>query len=120
MMKRILIVDDNRTLVNALRRYLTGIGFETSVAGTGTDASELLQRESVDLVILDIGLPDCDGLDWLRQMRQRQLAFPVVIVSSRSAYEVPCVDEPQPPAYLQKPFPLTYLRKAVDCALNGV
>jgi DNA-binding response OmpR family regulator len=120
LMKRILIIDDNRTLADVLCRYLTGIGFEISVATSGTRARELLESAPVDLVILDIGLPDCDGLDWLEAMRARQLSFPVVIVSSQSAAEVvKRVRESLAPAYLRKPFSLRYLRETVECALHG-
>lgn len=120
MTKRILIVDDNLALAKVLEHYLTKIGFDTSVATSGIDASELLQRKSVDLVILDIGLPDCNGLDWLEEMRARDWNFPVVIVSSWSACESQSrASSLQAPAYIRKPFSLTYLRKTVESVLNG-
>ena len=119
MSKQILIVDDNRTLRNAVQRYLTRIGFDTSVATCGTDASHVLEQQAVDLVILDIGLPDCDGLEWLAEMRRRELAFPVVVVSCNAMGELqPDCAQPRAPTYLQKPFALSRLREAVEGALN--
>ena len=119
MTRQILIIDDNLTLANVLQRYLTRIGFETAVAPNGSDARRMLQDKPADLVILDVDLPDCDGLDWLEQMRASHPVFPVVIVSSHSATALRPHDCGSPaPAYLRKPFSLSYLRKTVERALN--
>ena len=88
MTRQILIIDDNLTLANVMQRYLSRIGFRTSIAPSGRDARRMLQSEPADLVILDVDLPDCDGLDWLEEMRGRHSVFPVVIVSSHSATAV--------------------------------
>jgi two-component system KDP operon response regulator KdpE len=72
---RILVVDDEPPIRKLLRMGLTAQGYEVIDAPNGKAALELLARKP-HLVILDLGLPDVDGLDLLRQLRQREEALP--------------------------------------------
>ncbi|MBK8062572.1 MAG: response regulator [Gemmatimonadetes bacterium] len=66
-MKRILIVEDNVDLASGLRRNLEVEGHKATVAGTAAAAIETAMRESPDLLVLDLGLPDRDGYYVLEQ-----------------------------------------------------
>jgi two-component system KDP operon response regulator KdpE len=79
---RILVVDDEPPIRKLLRMGLTAHGYEVIDAPNGKAALELLARKP-HLVILDLGLPDIDGLDLLRQLREREEALPIVVLSSR-------------------------------------
>lgn len=82
-MKRILIVEDNVDLASGLRRNLEVEGHKATVAGTAAAAIETAMRESPDLLVLDLGLPDRDGYYVLEQLRSRGCSAPVLILSAR-------------------------------------
>jgi len=80
-MTKILIVDDDAALVKALRIGLTARGDEVATAHTGTDAVTQVALLNPDLVILDLGLPDLDGLEVCRRIREFS-NVPIVILSA--------------------------------------
>ena len=80
----ILIVDDEPPIRRLLRTSLASQGFEVIEAATGDGALAELERSSPDLVILDLGLPDIDGLDVIRTLRENGNAVPILVLSSRS------------------------------------
>ena len=80
---RVLVVDDEPAILRFLRTGLSAQGFIVSEAEAGGVALERIRREAVDLVVLDLGLPDMDGLDVIRQVREGGSAIPVIVLSSR-------------------------------------
>jgi two-component system KDP operon response regulator KdpE len=80
-MTKILVVDDDPALVKALRIGLTARGDEVATAHTGTDAITQVALFHPDLVILDLGLPDLDGLEVCRRIRQFS-NIPIVVLSA--------------------------------------
>lgn len=80
----ILIVDDEPRIVRFLRTALEDEGFRTLAASTGAAALDLLEQERPSAVVLDLILPDVDGLDVLRQIRAAS-PVPVILLSARSA-----------------------------------
>ena len=82
-MNRVLIVEDESRLVSFLEKGLRGNGFTTSVARNGATALAVASDSDFDLMILDLGLPDVDGLDVLRGLRERGDRLPVVILTAR-------------------------------------
>ena len=81
---RILVVDDDKGLLDLLERMLTRLGAVPSLVETGGEALETLKNQQFDLVILDLMLPDIDGLDVLAQIRQELNLdeLPVIILSA--------------------------------------
>ena len=82
-MNRILIIEDEVRITSFLEKGLGSSGFTTSVASTGTDGLALARTGEFDLVILDIGLPDTDGFTVLEELRSRDRALPVIILTAR-------------------------------------
>ena len=82
-MSRILIVEDEPRIASFLEKGLRSNGYVTTVAGGGMEGLALLSTGDFDLLILDLGLPDVDGLDVLRRLRARDPAMPVVILTAR-------------------------------------
>jgi DNA-binding response OmpR family regulator len=82
--KRILIVEDEARLASFLDKGLRGNGFTTSLAVDGGSALAAASDEDFDLIILDLGLPDTDGLDVLRILRDQGSRLPVVILTARA------------------------------------
>jgi DNA-binding response OmpR family regulator len=80
---RILIVEDEPRLASFLQKGLKANGFTISVAEDGASAVMVASDDDFDLMILDLGLPDIDGLDVLRQVRERDQHMPVIILTAR-------------------------------------
>lgn len=115
----ILIVDDEPPIRRLLRTSLATQGFEVIEAATGDGALAEIERSSPDLVILDLGLPDIDGLDVIRMLRKNGNAVPILVLSSRSD-EKGKVDALDLGAddYVTKPFGTAELFARIRAALR--
>lgn len=80
--KHILLIDDDALLVKSLAFTLTQNGYSTTTATTAAAGLALIEQSSPDLVLLDIGLPDLDGLSVLRRI-QRERDLPVIFLTAR-------------------------------------
>jgi two-component system response regulator MprA len=82
---RILVVDDDRAVREALRRALTLANYEVQVAADGEQALEQIVQSVPDAVVLDIGLPGIDGLEVCRQVRRLGNRVPILMLTARDA-----------------------------------
>ena len=101
---QILLVDDELSIQRAMAPLLRSRGYSVTLAGTGREALDLFARERPDLVILDLGLPDINGIEVCRQVRE--LAdTPILILSARGAEKdkVAALDQGADD-YMTKPF----------------
>lgn len=80
---RLLIVEDEEDLAGLMKANLHRAGFAVDVAGTAEDAGAALAAQTYDAVLLDLGLPDDDGLTVLSDLRNRRDATPVIVVTAR-------------------------------------
>ncbi|HEY5181837.1 MAG TPA: response regulator, partial [Dermatophilaceae bacterium] len=103
-MTRVLVVDDEPQILRALSINLRARHYEVTTAATGADALASAAAHPPDLVILDLGLPDLDGVDVVRGLRGWCIA-PIIILSGRtdSADKVDALDAGADD-YLTKPF----------------
>jgi two-component system, OmpR family, KDP operon response regulator KdpE len=115
---RVLVVDDEPAILRVVQTNLSGHGFRVDTAATGQEALETAGRVHPDLVLLDLGLPDMDGVDVIRSIRERA-ATPIVVLSARGA-EHDKVDALDLGAddYLTKPFGVNELLARVRVALR--
>lgn len=81
---RILVVDDDARIRDLLKRYLTQEGLEVLLAEDGRSLSRVLQRDSVDLIVLDLMLPGEDGLSICRRLRQAKDRTPIIMLTAKS------------------------------------
>lgn len=82
---RILLVEDDAPLADALTTLLAGAGYAVDHVADGLSAETLAQAEQFDLVILDLNLPEKDGLSVLRALRSRRNPVPILILTARGA-----------------------------------
>jgi len=115
---QILLVDDEVSIQRAMAPLLRSRGYGVTVASTARDALDLFARDRPDLVILDLGLPDEDGADVCRQIRERS-EIPILVLSARgaekdkvSALDVGADD------YVTKPFGPEELLARIRAALR--
>jgi response regulator RpfG family c-di-GMP phosphodiesterase len=121
-MDHILIIDDSATVRAQMSRWLVDMGYEVDVAETGRAALDAVRRESPDLIILDLGLPDMDGLEVCRRLRSEEdgTRIPVVVLTSSEAepdrirsLEMGAED------FITKPPSLTELRARIRTLLRA-
>ncbi|WP_311315427.1 response regulator transcription factor [Clostridioides sp. ES-S-0108-01] len=84
---KLLVVEDERKLVKNLAKGLRKLGYAVDCAFDGEEALELYELNTYDLMILDLNLPEKDGLEVLRCVRSKDLYFRVIILSARSSVE---------------------------------
>jgi two-component system KDP operon response regulator KdpE len=115
---RVLVIDDEPPIRKLLRLGLSTQGYRVIEAPDGKSALDLI-REKPDLVILDLGLPDMQGLDLLRQMRSRNDSVPIVVLSSRAdeGAKVQALDLGADD-YVTKPFGMDELLARIRAALR--
>ena len=104
MVERILMIDDDNRLAGMVSDYLGGAGFRLTLAGSAREGEALIKRETFDAIILDLMLPDADGLDLCRRLRA-VTDVPILMLTARGepmdrvvGLEVGADD------YLAKPF----------------
>ena len=87
MTHKILVVDDDPDLVTAFGRMLSHEGYEVERASSGSLALEALDRGGVDMILLDVHMPEMDGLELLTRVRDRGLQIPAVVISGAGTIE---------------------------------
>jgi two-component system KDP operon response regulator KdpE len=117
---RILLVDDDVSIQRALAPLLRSRGYHVDVVSTGHEAVKAVEEHEPDLVVLDLGLPDLEGAEVCRRMRQHTKA-PIVILSARSgeADKVAALDIGADD-YVTKPFGPEELLARIRVALRRV
>jgi DNA-binding response OmpR family regulator len=118
---RILVVDDDRALADVVAGYLTRAGHDPTVVGTGRAALHEVAAGSPDLVVLDVMLPELDGLDVCRALRRSSPALPVVMLTALGEAEDRIAGlEVGADDYVTKPFSPRELVLRIDSVLRRV
>jgi DNA-binding response OmpR family regulator len=116
---RLLLVEDNERFAALLKQGLAGAGYTVDVLATAEDASAALRTGRCDIVVLDLGLPDADGLSLLAEMRRRGDATPVMILTARGSVKDRVTGlQSGADDYLVKPFALEELIARLQALLR--
>jgi CheY-like chemotaxis protein len=116
--KKIMVVDDEPAIRELLAAVLRDEGYIVVAVGTGTQALELLPRERPDLVLLDIMMPDIDGREVYRRMRQLPELDDTRVILASAAVQLKLPDA-QGTLFLPKPFEVDALLEIVHAILDG-
>jgi two-component system response regulator MprA len=116
---RLIVVDDDRALRDVLRRALTLAGYEVRLTESGAQALNEITSAAPDAVVLDIGLPDIDGLEVCRMLRREGNRVPVLMLTARDAVS-DRIDGLDAGAddYLVKPFDVDELKARLRALLR--
>lgn len=118
MKATILLIEDDPNITDFMEVVLDQERYQLTIASTGMEALTALQTTSIDLVLLDLGLPDIDGIDLLKILRKR-MHLPIIIISARSNEEekVKALDLGADD-YVTKPFGTNELLARIRTALR--
>ncbi len=118
MNARILVVDDEKKLVSLIKAYLEKEGYQVATAFDGRSALEAWKREAPDLIVLDILLPQMDGYDFCREIRQKA-DTPIIMLSAKSEETDKLIGlELGADDYMTKPFSLRELTARIKAILR--
>lgn len=119
MSGRILVIDDEPAILRAMQLALTANGYETIVAATGTQGVAKASSTGLDLIVLDLGLPDIDGLEVIEQVRSMDARTPIIILSAQQELDTKIraldlgADD-----FVEKPFNMPELLARVRVAIR--
>jgi two-component system, OmpR family, KDP operon response regulator KdpE len=118
MKARILIVDDEKAIVRALQKALAAHGYEVFTANSGEKAFEVIELHRLDLLLLDLGLPDISGLEICKRVRA-QSHLPIIVISVKET-ELDKVNALDLGAddYVSKPFGINEVLARIRVALR--
>lgn len=117
-MKRILIIEDDPALGQGIRLALQGSEMELAVSECLRDAKQRMDRQDYDLILLDINLPDGNGLDFLRNIRLTSQIPVILLTANDMETDVVTGLELGADDYITKPFSLAILRARVNTQLR--
>jgi two-component system KDP operon response regulator KdpE len=114
---RILVVDDEPAIIRFLRASLENQGYAVSAAGKASAAMDTIRKGQADFLILDLGLPDMDGLDVVKRLREEGATLPIIVLSSREkeSAKVEALDSGADD-YVTKPFGIDELLARIRMA----
>lgn len=115
-MHHVLVVDDEPGIRDIVRLALARVDVGVAEAASGAAAMTVLETLSPDAVIVDLGLPDMNGLDVIRRIRETEPTVPIVLMSASTQTDL-AADAVQVSAILEKPFKLQRLQQVILRAL---
>ncbi len=86
-MKKILVVDDEANIRELYREELEDMGYEVTTVADGAEALAVIDTTKFDLVTLDMRMPDIDGIETLRKMKEKDSTLPIVICTAYEVYK---------------------------------
>ena len=117
---KILVVDDDPEVRMATRDFLSSKGYEVVVAEGGREALRLLDASPPDVVLLDVAMPDMDGMEILKRIVATHPTMPVIMVTANADIEITSkVLQLGAADYVPKPFDLDYLDQAISIQLSA-
>ncbi len=116
---RILVIDDEPLIVKLLKHNLEKVGYSVLSAGNGREGLEVLEEEAVDVVLLDIMMPEMDGMEVLRRLKAAERPLMVIMLTAKATIDtaVACMKEGAHD-FLSKPFDMDRLQITIRNALQ--
>ena len=120
MTGKILVVDDEPEVRQLMEHFLTGCGYEVRIAENGRLALAALDTFMADVVLLDMHMPEMDGLETLKRLAARSPSLPVIMVTVNDDVETTThLLQMGAADYVPKPFNLEYLEQAINIQLSA-
>lgn len=117
--KKILIVDDDETILYILKRFFIGEGFEVFVAKDGLEAVERLKTEKLAVVLTDIKMPSFSGIDLIKFIRQNMKGIPIVAMTAYPHLYPEKKNGNEVEGYFVKPFDINEMLSSIEKMIGG-
>ncbi|MBE0436973.1 MAG: response regulator [Methylomicrobium sp.] len=115
----ILLIEDDSVLTDGLIHTLKKTGYVVTATKSGRYAEQLVEAQDFDLIVLDLGLPDMDGLELLRKFRNRKISLPILILTARESMNDRIEGIRQgADDYMTKPFELMELEARIHALIR--
>ncbi len=115
---RVLVVDNDQTILTILEEFLALSNYEVNTAATGLDALKLLRNGDYGLLLTDIVMPDISGLGLIEIARKEFPGLPIIAMTGYSKQVKNLTSEQSPDYYLEKPFNLKMLADIIESVLH--
>ena len=120
-MQNILVCDDDKQIVEAISIYLTGEGYNVIKAYDGFDALKVMEKESLDLLILDVMMPRKDGFTLAKEIRSVNEFIPIIFLTAKTLKEdIQTGFKIGADDYVTKPFSMEELRLRIEAVMRRV
>ena len=118
--KKILVIDDEPELLALMMELLTDEGYQAFIAANGADGIRLNELENPDLIVLDLRMPEMDGIETLRQIRKKDNKVKVVILTGYGSPDtIRDAADLNVSEYLSKPFDNEQLLRVISETIGG-
>jgi CheY-like chemotaxis protein len=124
MNKKILVIDDEKLITDSLQRLLRKENYEVTIANNGNEALEFIQRSSFDLIISDIRMPNLNGIEVIKKIREylkenKQSIIPEILITGYASEEnLKEAEKLNVADYIYKPFNINRFIETIKRALK--
>lgn len=116
---KILIIEDNKDLAISMKRGLEGVNFKVDISNLGEDGMEKAQINEYDAILLDLNLPDTDGITVLKKLREIKINVPIIIITARdNVADLAIGLDNGADDYIMKPFELLEVRARLHAVIR--
>ena len=119
--KKLLVVDDDKSYLNALKKILTKMGYPAEVAAGSEEALKILEKEKFPLIITDLDMPGLDGVELCKQIKEIDSKSIVYALSGYiTEYDTENLEKSGFDGYLSKPAKIEVLKQAIEGAFDKI
>ena len=116
---RLLVIEDNIELANSMKKGLEQLNFKVDISNNGEDGKEKASINEYDVILLDLNLPDTDGIEVLKYLRRKSINTPIIIITARDNVSDLAIGlDNGADDYITKPFQLLEVRARIHAVIR--
>lgn len=116
---RLLVIEDNIELSNSMKKGLENMNFKVDISNTGEEGEEKASINEYDVILLDLNLPDTDGIEVLKYLRKKSVDTPIIIITARDNVSDLAIGlDNGADDYITKPFQLLEVRARIHAVIR--
>ena len=116
---RLLVIEDNIELSNSMKKVLENMNFKVDISNTGEEGEEKASINEYDVILLDLNLPDTDGIEVLKYLRKKSIDTPIIIITARDNVSDLAIGlDNGADDYITKPFQLLEVRARIHAVIR--
>ncbi|EQK44995.1 response regulator [[Clostridium] bifermentans ATCC 19299] len=116
---RLLVIEDNIELSNSMKKGLENMNFKVDISNTGEEGEDKASINEYDVILLDLNLPDTDGIEVLKYLRKKSIDTPIIIITARDNVSDLAIGlDNGADDYITKPFQLLEVRARIHAVIR--